>query len=580
MGEECKVAKRVAGLCIKTTAVVVAGIGLAGCGTSSSTSAAKASNLVKGTIVVALSPQVSPNWYFPLLSLTADSSVNNQIDSLMYKRLIFISSRTDKFVPDRSIASAIHYNAQGTQYTLTLNPKWHWSNGHQVTARDVVFAWDIIKAASSSNPKSPWGFAGMGSGGVPSIWKSVRAQNSHTVVVTLTEPRNQQWFIHNGLSQLIPLPESVWNKDPHNMMAELAYIKSVANNPYAAPYRVVDGPFEFKSFAPNQDWVFVPNSHYAGHKAQFSKLLYQYESSSSAEFSALKTGTIDVGYLPQSLYNVRTQLTHDVFSSYYMPAFNYILPNLNSKAPSGIGLAFQQLPVRQALQMAVNQTAIINTLYHGYAVPTYGPVVAKPSTPFFNPALKKNPYPFNPQAGKALLEKNGWQMVNGVMHKGPLALQFSLAYVSGSSTDQSIVELLQQDWAREGIKVSLVPQPFDTIIAYSPTDSGQWAMEFWGGGWGYGTSYPTGGVLFSSTGAENSGSYDSTTMNTLIQKTYDPGTPVQIQQRLYQYEMYAAKNLPGIYIPLPAHFQEHITTMHNTLKHRYAPNYWFMTQSS
>ncbi len=553
---------------------------LAGCGSPSTTTAKASSSIVKGTIVVALSPQVSPNWYFPELSLTADSGVNVQIDSLLYKPLIYISSRTDQFEPSRSIASQVTWNPQGTQYTIKLNPKWHWSNGTPVTAQDVVFSWDIIKAASSGASNLPWGFAGMGSGGVPTIWKSVVAKNADTVVVTLTKPRNQEWFLHNGLAQITPVPKSVWDKYPDNMIQELAYIKSVANTPTAAPFKVVDGPFEFKSYAPNQDWVFVPNPHYDGHKPLYSKLIYQYESSSSAEFTGLKTGTIDVGYLPQSLFNVRSQLTHDVFSAYYTPSFNYILPNLSPKAPNGIGLAFQELPVRQALQYGVDQAAMIKTFYHGYAVPSYGPVVAKPPTKFFDPALAKNPYPFNPERGKQLLEKNGWHLVNGVMHKGSLSLQFVLDYVSGSSTAESIVELLQQDWAKEGIKVTLVPQPFDTIIAYSPADASQWAMEFWGGGWGYGGAYPTGGVLFATNAAENSGSYNSPTMDRLIEATYEPGTPQQILQRLYQYEMYAALNLPGVYIPDAARFREHAVNVHNTLKYRSSPQYWYMTKSS
>ncbi len=562
--------------------IAIAGLGgtITGCGTQNSQASSNKNTLVKGgSIVVALAPQISPNWYFPELSLTADSSVNSQLDSLLYKPLIQISSRTDKYVPSRSIASHITWNSEGTRYTIQLNPKWHWSNGRPVTAQDVVFSWNIMKAASSNQSGLAWGFAGMGSGGVPGLWKQVIATASHTVVVTLTQPRNQQWFVHNGLSQIIPVPRSVWDKYPHNITRELAFIKSVANNPNAAPFGVVDGPFRFKKYAPNQYWQFAPNPRYDGHKPSISTLIYQYESSSTQEFSSLKTGTVDVGYLPQSLFKVKQELTHDVFAPYYVPAFNYIVPNFSPKTPGGMGTVFQQLPVRQAMQMGINQASIIHTLYHGYAVPTYGPVVEKPPTPFFDRALNSNPYPYNPQKARKLLEKNGWHLVNGVMRKGNISLSFSLDYVSGSGTVQSMVELLQQNWAKEGIKVHLVPQPFDTIIAYSPATAGKWAMEDWGGGWGYGGSYPTGGVLFAKNAAENSGSYYSPTMDHLINATYQPGNKNQILARLYRYQMYAAKNLPGLYIPLSAHFQEHAANIHNTVRYRSSPNYWYITKS-
>lgn len=143
----------------------------AGCGTQSSTS----SPALPTTATIALAPQVSPNWWFPVLSSSAYSDTNLQMNALMYVPLLHIS-RTDGIDFSRSLAEKITHNADGTVYTIDLNPKYHWSNGQPVTARDVVFTWQILKATSSGASNLPWGYGGAGTGGIPTDWASVVAK--------------------------------------------------------------------------------------------------------------------------------------------------------------------------------------------------------------------------------------------------------------------------------------------------------------------------------------------------------------------------------------------------------------------
>jgi len=557
-------------------------LGLAACGSSSSANPSATSTGVPSTVVVALANQTSPNWFFPETSLVAATVVNVQMASLMYKPLIMMNDQ-DEPNYERSLADAISWNTDGTVYTIHLNPKWHWSNGQPVTANDVVFTWNVMKAASA--PNAPWAYSGQGFGGVPSLWQSVTAEGPHTVVVKLTTPRNPQWFIRNGLGQIFPVPAQVWNKYPHNMTAELQFINSVGNSPNNAVYKVVDGPYQFLGYQANNYWAFVPNPHYNGHRSTIKKLIFQYETSSASMFSSLKTGTVNVGFLPPSLIKSENQLTGDVIKPVYTLGFNYIVPNFSPQAPGGIAQAFRELDVRQALQMGIDQNAIIHDFYHGYAVMDDTTLAPKPPTPFFDPALAKNPYPFNPEAGKALLLAHGWREVNGVMTKNGIALKFDFIYASGSETATNIAELLKNDWAQEGIQVNLVSQPFDTVVSYSPANASKWALISWDqgstGGWTYGTDpYPTGGGLFGTGGAENSGSYSDPVMDQLIQKTYAPGTPQQTLQALYAYEEYAAHQLPGLFIPWNAtilvHSQSltHVVQSFNPVGGIFSPNYW------
>lgn len=529
---------------IGASAMGLVAIGLSGCGAATSASAHKSA----ATVVVAMTPQSSPNWFFPVISSTSYTEINAQVQYLMYKPLINLN-KTNEVDYATSLAQRIRYNPEGTQYTITLGTRYKWSNGQPVTAQDVVFTWDLIKAAAANG--APWVYGASGSGGVPSDWKTVKAVGTHTVVITLNKPANPQWFIHNGLSQITPVPKSVWDKYPGSMTQELKYILKVSNSPTNPAYDVVDGPFKFQSWQPNDYWAFVPNPSYGGHKATIGKLEFAYESSASSEFTGLKTGTVDVGYLPPSLWNTKKELASiDDFSTSYLFGMNYLLLNMNSKAPGRIGRVFQHRYVRQALEMGIDQKGIIDSLYHGLGVATDGPVPAVPHTAFYDPALNTPLYPYNPVAGEKLLEEHGWSLVNGVMTKNGQKLAFPFIYVSGSQTVANMAQLLKTDWAKEGIQVSLQSLPLDELLGEAvPASAGRWAMAYWGAGWTYQLDYyPTGGNLFASGAGENSGSYDSRTMNALIQATYEPGTPTQIQSRMDAYEQWAAKDLPVLWM--------------------------------
>ncbi len=571
---------------VLTSAIAGSSLLLAGCGTTG-TSAAQAKSPVGNVALDALPVQISPNWFFPVESSTAFSVYNSQMNSLMYVPLLHIS-KTDGIDYQRSLASNVSVNSNDTVYTITLHKKWHWSNGKPVTSADVVWTANLLLATSSGSSSLPWGYGGAGIGGLPTRWQSVKADGPYKVIVTLNKPSNPEWFIHNGLAQIVPAPKSVW--DIHkNMNNELSFIKSEANNPGSKYYSVVDGAFKFdaaQSKTNNQYWAFVPNPAYDGHKATIKKLDWVYESGNSSEFAALKQSKVNVGYLPFSLYDSRSQLTGDHFSTLYPFGFNYLVINFSHKAPGNFGTMIGSRYVRQALEMGINQKGMISSFYHGHGVVGFSPLPAKPHTSFYDPALK-NPTPYNPAAGKKLLLKHGWTMNHGVMTKGNLKLAFTLDYVSGVTAVANQVQLVKQDLAQEGVQVNLESQPFNTLIAdTNQANAGKWQVVWWGGGWVYSPDfYPTGGGLFATGSAANYGGYQSHTMNHLIQTTYQPGSPTQIRSRLNSYLGYASSQLPVLWMPwTPTAFEETANYIHgvnssyNPITDTQYPNYWTVHQ--
>lgn len=577
-----------------SAAMLVGGISIAGCGSSTTVGpAAKTTSTPQhgGTIVYALPGQVQVNWYFPLMDNGSNSVYNGYAQSLLYKSLLTLH-KNGSIDYQRSLVKSIKPNKAGTQYTVTLRSNFKWSNGHPVTAQDALFTYEIAKAASAKNAPAPWPYAGADFGGIPNNVNTVTANSKYQFTISLKKPVNQEWFIYNGIGggAFTPLPKSIWNKHPKNMTKELTWLAKVATQPTATEYQVVDGPFKLSNAVPSQHWTFVPNAKYDGHKAYVSKLIFQYESSSTAEFSALKTGAVQAGYLPHALWGSRQALASKYNLSPVIPmGYNDVLLNMNvghknaaNNAPNGVGSIFKHLYVRQALQMAINQSAINTAAFQGHAALGNGSVLAKPKTVFYDTHLKMQ-YPYNPSSAKQLLLKHGWKDVNGVMtNKAGQKLKFTMLYTSGSQAFTEEATIIQQGLKKIGVALTLRPEPFSTIIAKT---NNQWQIEDYGG-ISYNGSYPSGGGLFGSPGVGlNSQGYYSKTMASLIHATHQPFASKSASlAALYKYEAYVSKHLPALWVPYPPLYLENAKTVHgvassfNPFTQGISPNYWWVSK--
>jgi len=489
--------------------------------------------------------QTEPNWWFAYTDLQTCSTSNFGI-GLLYHPLLYISPH-DTIDYSRSIASGIDTARDDTVFTIHLKPNWKWSNGTPVTASDVLFSWDILK--NTSYPSSVWQNCGAGVGGIPNLWKSVTAPNPNTVVITATQPVNPLWFEINGIAQLSPVPKAVWDRYPNDMTKELKFIESVANEPFSKWFKVTDGPYKLVKLVNDEYWVFQANPNYSGHKPQIKTIQFDYETGDSGVYLALRKSVLAQADLPPEYASAQNVLkkTYRVVPQGYAFGINYIQLNMSSQAPGGIGPVFADLAVRKALQMGIDQAQIVSKIYNGYAHTEYGPIPPEPPTPYYD-ANAVYKWPYDPQAGLKLLESDGWKMgPDHVLVKNGQQLAFTLIYMSGTVTDTNLVQLLQQDWAKEGIKVTLRSMPFNQVIALTPK---QYQAEWWGAGWYYGPDfYPTGKELYGTGGLYTPPGYSNAHTDALIAATHAPGTPAQEQQRMDVYQAWISRQLPVLWLP-------------------------------
>jgi len=564
-----------------------AGVALVGVATVGLTGVASASRMhhnarvydvTGGVIKYAELPTSSANYIFPETTSANQSLYNNsQFINLMWPLIYLPSPDQPTLDYAHSMANPPVWSDNDTVATVTLK-HWMWSDGTPVTARDVIFYINLGKAMGAT-----WGNYG-GPTQFPYNLKSYAAVNATTVKFVLKSPINPTFFDDNGIDYITPIPQHAWDKTsangavgnydmtPAGAAKVLAFLQKQASdtttyttNPL---WKVTDGPWELQSFggASSPD-IFVPNPSYSGPKpiaSEFEELPF---TSDSAEFTSLKAGALNYGYVPSqdipAIPSVQGQYNVTKIPTW---GFNYIIPN--TKNPQ-VGPVLSQTYMRQVLARLMDQNTMINHFMGGYGIPTYGPTPIYPKgNPFVSPSELTNPYPYSVSAAEKLLKSHGWQVNPGRVDvcqvPGPSGfgagttkgekLSLNLLFSNGSVLLQEETDLLQSDAAQAGVQINPRSADFNTVISQvqpclpkaQGTPTCNWQLGEYGGI--SESTYPSGEGLLNTGGAFNAGQYSNPTLDKLINES----TVASTLQAYKQYEDLTVKEEPWIWVPVPA----------------------------
>jgi len=523
-----------------------------------------------GTITWALQSGTAPTWIFPIVPGASNSVFNTfTFNQLMWRPLYWVVNGVvpEVYAP-MSIADPPVYSNGNKTISITLKSTYKWSNGQPITANDLLFFIDLVKAAIKESPANWEGYV---PGHLPDNLVSTSEPNASTLVLNLNGAVNPTWFtddIMGNQGPLTPIPSTVWAKEsangsiippsgwtPATMTKIFNYLNSqakslstFATNPL---WQTVDGPYKLSAYnATTGGFTMVPNTTYGGpHVTPMSSFQGVPFASNAAEFNAIRAGAIDVAYIDFDDVPQLPTVLRLGYSYFGEPPFGLYYAAYNYKDTTGdFNNIIAQLYMRQALAHLVDQQGWITAFMHGAGAPAYGPIPAYPQSPYLPADAATNPYPFSVSDAVSILKANGWTVNPGgtdVCAKAgtaagdcgagiPAGTKLAWNYIY-SSTPNLIGEQATDfvSKARQaGIQITLSSSNFNYMIANyldpsAPANENKWAMEDFGGSTD--EPYATTFGLFNTGGPAQVGDYSNPTADSLINASIAGGDPAAVK---------------------------------------------------
>jgi peptide/nickel transport system substrate-binding protein len=225
-----------------------------------------------------------------------------------------------------------------TTIVFTIRTSAKFWDGKNVTPADVVYS------LKRNTNKALAGFYGAVFQNVASI----AATGSDQVTIKLTKPDN--WL----LGELSQLP---------GLVLEKAYVEAKGKN-FGTPSggTMCTGPFKLDSWKPGTSLTAVKNDAWWGSpKPQAESMVFKGVSDDSSLTTGLLTNEITGSY-PQPLTTLDQLKASPKLHVYAGPSFMS-----DALVISSLKGALKDVKVRQALSLAIDRKAYINTLYKGYA---------------------------------------------------------------------------------------------------------------------------------------------------------------------------------------------------------------------
>ena len=405
-------------------------------------------------------------------AIMANETSSTDITNNLFAGLISFDNETQRDAP--GLAKSWDVSPDGLTVTFHLRQGAQFSDGHPITAADVLFSFAVVYD-DTLHPSVQDLLVTKGK-----KW-TVSAPDDHTVVLTL--PVSNAMAVQSAASVQI-MPKHVL--EPAFTAGTFAQAYAVTTPPDQI---VTSGAWRVKQYAAGEKTVLEPNPYYFGVDAQQQRLPYLDElvflevPDQDAADLKFRAGQID-GLDNVKPENYQWYADNQAQGQYTLhdlgPALttNFFWFNLNTaqKTEKGrkrgdpyadpVKYAWFNNPVfRRAVSMAVDRDAMIPSIFFGDGVKNWS--TATPgSKVWYTPEIVK--YDYNPTESKRLLASLGWKDSNGdgvLEDTGGHPISFTIKTNSDNKTRVGMANFIRDDLAKVGIKVTLVPVDFNTLVS-------------------------------------------------------------------------------------------------------------------
>ncbi len=298
------------------------------------------------------------------------------------------------------------WSSDSTEVRLVLHPGVRWHDGRPTTAGDAAFTLERALDPATGYPRQA-DLAAL---------REVLAPDDTTLILRFAAPQAELPDVLTDLAVV-----------PRHLLGEVSPAELRRARWNARP--VGNGPFRFVEHQPNRRWVFEANPAFPpslGGRPALTRLVVAVVDEPLAKLAALSAGALDLaGIQPAHAEFVRRDPRLDVVE--YPLLFTYALV-FNLRRPP-----FDRLPVRRAVDLALDRSTLVEGYVFGYGRPASGPLPPELDS---GPA---GPPPYAPGRGRALL--------------GERPLRFELLTVG--SGEAPLEQMIQSQLALIGIEVTI-----------------------------------------------------------------------------------------------------------------------------
>ena len=468
---------------LQAIVTIVLGAAIAGCagkpGTASATRA-DTHPLPADTMTLAL-PQLgsyggrfvigqtnSPKTFNPMM---ANETSSNDVNGRLWASLMDFDNGAarDTF----GLAKAFEMSPDGLTYTWHLRRGLCFSDGHPLSADDVLFSFEV--AYDEKLHPAVQDLLSIGGKRF-----EISAPDSYTIVTKIAKPYAN---MVGTMSSVRILPKHVLEGPFHR--GDFASAYAVTTAPESL---VTSGGWRVKQFVQNEKTVLEPNPYYFRVDARGRRLPYLDElvfvivpdqNTAALKFTSGEIDALDQvkpedyktysdgakagGY---TLYDLGPSLT----TNFFWFNLNHVrapIPGKKLGAPYVDAVKFRWFnnPVfRRAVSMAIDREAMIHGPFFGDAVKNWS--TGTPGNKvWYTPEV--GGYDFDPAKAKELLASLGWKDGNGdgiLEDEQGHKISFTLKTNSDNNVRKALANLIKDDLAKVGIECLPAPVDFNTMM--------------------------------------------------------------------------------------------------------------------
>ncbi|MFL5626781.1 MAG: ABC transporter substrate-binding protein [Ktedonobacteraceae bacterium] len=402
----------------------------------------------------------------PALVMAADQPSMSAIQ-MIYTGLVQLD---DKLQVQPQLAQSWDVSADGTAYTFHLRRNLQFSDGTPLTSADVAYSIDRALQPTTKSTVAPIYLSlikdsdKLLAGFIPTftlIGDSLLTPDSHTIVIIIK--KRAPYFL-----SMLTYPCSYVVEKHLIDTYKTAFTDHLSEGGSS-------GPFKIGRYTRGQEIDFVANPHYYGPKPQLSKVIFPFYQQPDNAYHAYQLGQVDTSGVPISTF-ASDKKRKDF---YQVPQLwiNYYTMNYLTKP-------FDNLHIRQAFALAIDKTAIANTVWQGTVIPTNH--IVPQGMPGYNPNLTgpdgSQGLNGNAERARSLLQQGlreeGWANIAQVP-------PIKLTYATGTNNFDKEVRAITQMWQKVlGIIVTPNPIDYNSLLAQVTLATGNaTGLQMWGLAW-------------------------------------------------------------------------------------------------